>query len=107
MPHQLRGHYPAHPLSILNLRSLYHGATQDVAQLHSIVETLPSKHPASGLDHLFIVLGYDIWTRAHSEDAENEDSWLLASYQRGRGRSSTFCTYRMSEENPQGFVLGY
>ncbi|KAH8994687.1 hypothetical protein EDB86DRAFT_3078049 [Lactarius hatsudake] len=69
---------------LLNICSLYHSSTQDVALLHSIIDTLPSKPPASGLDHLVIVPGHGIWTGAHPEDAENEGSWLLASYQRGR-----------------------
>ncbi|KAH9016947.1 hypothetical protein EDB85DRAFT_2155538 [Lactarius pseudohatsudake] len=57
---------------------------QDVALLDGIIEALPSQPPVSGLDHLVIVPGHCIWTGAHPEDAENEDSWLLASYQRMR-----------------------
>ena len=75
---------------LLNLRSLYYSPTYDAAFSRSIVETLPSKSPASGLDHLVIVPGHAIWTGAHLGDVENEDSWILAPYQRGRGRPSIF-----------------
>ncbi|KAI0256420.1 hypothetical protein BJV78DRAFT_1278911 [Lactifluus subvellereus] len=74
---------------LLNLRYLY-SPTRDVALLRSIIETLPSRPSASGLDHLVIVPGHAIWIGARSEDAEDEDSWLLAPYQRGRGRPSIF-----------------
>ncbi len=75
---------------LLNFRSLVTSPTKDAALPRSIVETLPVKSPASGLDHLVIVPGHAIWIGAHPEDAENEDSWLLASYQRGRKRPSIF-----------------
>ncbi|KAH9033122.1 hypothetical protein EDB84DRAFT_107446 [Lactarius hengduanensis] len=95
---------------LLNLRSLYHSPTQDVALLRSIVETLPSRPPASGLDHLVIVPGHGIWTGAHAEDAENEDSWLLASYQRGRGRPSIFRAHishgsQIASEDPKALLV--
>lgn len=74
---------------LLNIRYLY-SPTRNVALLRSIIETLPSRRSASGLDHLVIVPGHAIWIGARSEDAEDEDSWLLAPYQRGRGRPSIF-----------------
>jgi hypothetical protein len=59
--------------------------------LRSIVEALPERRPsASGLDHLVIVPGHSIWIGARAEDAEVEDSWLLASYQKGRRRPTVF-----------------
>ena len=75
---------------LLNLRSLYNSPTQDTLLPRSIVETLSSKPSALDLNHLVIVPGHGIWTGAHPEDAENEDEWILASYQRGRGRPSIF-----------------
>ena len=75
---------------LLNFRSLSYEPTRDASLLRSILETLPSKSSASNLDHLVIVPGHGIWTGAHAEDAENEDAWILASYQRGRGRPSIF-----------------
>ena len=75
---------------LLNLRSLYYGSIRDASLPRSIVETLPSRSSAKGLDHLVIVPGHGIWTGAHPEDAENEDAWILASYQKGRGRPSIF-----------------
>ena len=80
---------------LLNLRLFYlddsptiHNPTQ---LLRSIVETLPERRPsASGLDHLVIVPGHAIWVGAHEDEAEMEDSWLLASYQKGRRRPSVF-----------------
>ena len=59
--------------------------------LRSIVDSLPERRPsASGLDHLVIVPGHAIWIGARWEDAEVEDSWLLASYQKGRRRPTVF-----------------
>jgi len=59
--------------------------------LHSIVEALPERRPStSGLDHLVIVPGHAIWIGAREVDAEQEDSWLLAPYQKGRGRPTVF-----------------
>jgi len=59
--------------------------------LRSIVEALPERRPSvSDLDHLVIVPGHAIWIGAHEEEAEVEDSWLLASYQKGRGRPTVF-----------------
>jgi hypothetical protein len=57
----------------------------------SIVEALPERRlSASGLDHLVIVPGHAIWIGAREEEAEVEDSWLLASYQKGRRRPTVF-----------------
>ena len=65
--------------------------TQNAPLLRSIVEALPERRPsASGLDHLVIVPGHAIWIGAHAEEAEEEDSWLLASYQKGRRRPTVF-----------------
>jgi hypothetical protein len=81
---------------LLNFRSFYLNdspAIQNAAPLllRSIVEALPEPRPsASGLDHLVIVPGHAIWIGAHGEDAEVEDSWLLASYQKGRRRPTVF-----------------
>ena len=81
---------------LLNFRSLYLGdspTTQNAAPLlRSIVEALPERRPSasSGLDHLVIVPGHAIWIGARGEDAEVEDSWLLASYQKGRRRPTVF-----------------
>jgi hypothetical protein len=62
--------------------------------LRSIVEALPEPRPsASGLDHLVIVPGHAIWIGSHDEEAEQEDSWLLASYQKGRRRPTVFRTH--------------
>jgi hypothetical protein len=72
----------------LNFRHHY-SPIRNVA-LRSIIETLPSRPSASALDHLVIVPGHAIWIGARVEDTEDEDSWLLAPYQRGRGRPSIF-----------------
>ncbi|KAH9027344.1 hypothetical protein EDB85DRAFT_2148628 [Lactarius pseudohatsudake] len=77
---------------------------KDVALLHGIIEALPSQPPASGLDHLVIVPGHCIWTGAHAEDPENEDSWLLASYQRGCGHPSIFRAH-ISRGTPRQVLL--
>ncbi|KAH9014924.1 hypothetical protein EDB85DRAFT_1876171, partial [Lactarius pseudohatsudake] len=53
-----------------------------------------------GLDHLVIIPGHCIWTGAHAKDAENEDSWLLASYQRMRA-SVHILRAHLSWVNPQ------
>ncbi len=59
--------------------------------LRSIVEAVPERRPsASGLDHLVIVPGHAIWIGSRDEDADVEDSWLLASYQKGRRRPTIF-----------------
>jgi hypothetical protein len=61
--------------------------------LRSIVDALPERRLSSsapGLDHLVIVPGHAIWIGARGEDAEVEDSWLLASYQKGRRRPTVF-----------------
>ena len=78
---------------LLNLRSFYldDSATKNAPLLRSIVEALPVRpSAASGLDHLVIVPGHGIWIGAEAEDAEAEDSWLLALYQKGRRRPSVF-----------------
>ncbi len=80
---------------LLNFRSFYHDSPtiQNAAPLlRSIVEALPEQRPSalSGLDHLVIVPGHAIWIGARGEDAEVEDSWLLASYQKGRRRPTVF-----------------
>ncbi|KAH9985830.1 hypothetical protein BJV74DRAFT_846469 [Russula compacta] len=73
---------------LLNFRFLY-GRTQRLPLLRSIVEALPTRPSTSlSLDHLVIVPGHAIWIGARSEDAEADDSWLLASYQKGRRRPS-------------------
>ena len=79
----------------LNLRSFYLDSPTTIQNaaplLRSIVETLPERRPyAPGLDHLVIVPGHAIWIGARGEDAEVEDSWLLASYQKGRRRPAIF-----------------
>jgi hypothetical protein len=74
---------------LLNLR-LFYSPAQHTPLLRSILATLPTRPFASGLDHLVIVPGHGIWTGSRSEDAEVEDSWLLASYQKGRQRPSIF-----------------
>ncbi|KAH9016943.1 hypothetical protein EDB85DRAFT_2122389, partial [Lactarius pseudohatsudake] len=66
--------------------------------------------PASGLDHLVIVPGHCIWTGAHAEDAENEDSWLLASYQRGCGHPSIFRAHisvdpQIASDDPEALLV--
>src|SRR6266705_3145429 len=79
---------------LLNFRSFYLDSPtiQNAPPLlRSIVEALPERRPsASGLDHLVIVPGHSIWIGAREEDAEVEDSWLLASYQKGRRRPTVF-----------------
>lgn len=79
---------------LLNFRSFYldgSAATRNAQLLRSIVEALPVRpSAASGLDHLVIVPGHGIWTGARAEDAEVEDSWLLALFQKGRRRPSVF-----------------
>lgn len=79
---------------LLNFRSFYLDSPtiQNAAPLlRSVVEALPQRQPsASGLDHLVIVPGHGIWIGAREEDAEVEDSWLLASYQKGRRRPAVF-----------------
>ena len=72
----------------INFRHLY-SPIRNVA-LRSIIETLPSRPSASVLDHLVIVPGHAVWIGARAEEAEDEDSWLLAPYQRGRRRPSIF-----------------
>ncbi|KAH9163949.1 hypothetical protein EDB89DRAFT_1893254, partial [Lactarius sanguifluus] len=72
-----------------------------------IIETLPSRPSAPGLDHLVIVPGYGIWTGAHPE---NEDSRLLASYQRGRGHPSIFRAHisrgsQIASEDPKALLI--
>lgn len=42
------------------------------------------------LDHLVIVPGHGIWTGAEEEDILDEKYWLLAEYQRNRGRPAVF-----------------
>ncbi|KAH9954912.1 hypothetical protein BGW80DRAFT_1397374 [Lactifluus volemus] len=73
----------------VNFRHHYQSPIQNVA-LRSIIETLPSRPSSSVLNHLVIVPGHAIWIGARADDAEDEDSWLLAPYQRGRGRPSIF-----------------
>jgi hypothetical protein len=79
---------------LLNFHSFYLNSPsiQNAVPLpRSIVEALPEPRPsASGLDHLVIVPGHAIWIGAREEDAEVEDSWLLASYQKGRRRPAVF-----------------
>ena len=79
---------------LLNFRSFYLDSPtiQNAAPLlRSVVEALPQRQPSvSGLDHLVIVPGHGIWIGAREEDAEVEDSWLLASYQKGRRRPAVF-----------------
>ncbi|KAF8256908.1 hypothetical protein EI94DRAFT_1671780 [Lactarius quietus] len=100
--------FPRH--RILNLRSLYHNPIQDISLPCSIVETLPSKSSVSALDHLVIVPGHGIWTGVHPEEAENEDAWILASYQRGRGRPSIFHAHiargsQIASEDPKALLI--
>ncbi|TFY78573.1 hypothetical protein EWM64_g5441 [Hericium alpestre] len=38
------------------------------------------------LTHLIVVPGHGIWTGAHDREVLDESSWILAPYQRGRGR---------------------
>lgn len=95
---------------LLNLRSLYYGTTRHTSLLRSIVETLPSRSSAKSLDHLVIVPGHGIWTGAHPEDAENEDAWILASYQKGRGRPSIFRAHiargsQIASEDPKALLI--
>ncbi|KAI0259207.1 hypothetical protein BC834DRAFT_640895 [Gloeopeniophorella convolvens] len=76
----------------------------------SILETLPSKSSALSLNHLVIVPGHGIWTGARPEDAESEDSWLLASYQRGRGRPSVFRAHiargsQIARDDPRALLI--
>ncbi|KAF8499596.1 hypothetical protein F5888DRAFT_1683725 [Russula emetica] len=79
--------------------------------LRSIVEALPERRPsASGLDHLVIVPGHAIWIGAREVDAEVEDSWLLASYQKGRRRPTVFRTHisrgsQIATEDPRALLV--
>lgn len=79
--------------------------------LRSIVETLPERPPsASGLDHLVIVPGHSIWIGAREEDAEVEDSWLLASYQKARRRPTVFRAHisrgsQIATEDPRALLV--
>ena len=79
---------------LLNFRFFYLDSPtfQNVPPLlRSIVEALPERRPSvSGLDHLVIVPGHSIWIGAREEEAEVEDSWLLAPYQKGRRRPAVF-----------------
>jgi hypothetical protein len=79
---------------LLNFRHFFYPDSpthqKNAPLLRSIVEALPERPPASGLDHLVIVPGHGIWIGAREEDAEVEDSWLLASYQKGRRRPAVF-----------------
>ena len=81
---------------LLNLRSFYLDSPTNnnnaPLPLRSIVEALPERRPSAGLglDHLVIVPGHAIWIGAREADAGVEDSWLLASYQKGRRRPTVF-----------------
>ena len=80
---------------LLNVRSYYLDSptiqNNAAPLLRSVVDALPEPLPsASALDHLVIVPGHAIWIGARGEDAEVEDSWLLASYQTGRRRPTVF-----------------
>ncbi|KAH9963816.1 hypothetical protein BC827DRAFT_1191203 [Russula dissimulans] len=94
---------------LLNFR-LY-SQTRNVPLPRSIVETLPTRPPTvEGLDHLVIVPGHAIWIGALSEDAEVEDSWLLAQYQKGRGRPSIFRAHisrgsEIATEDPRALLV--
>ncbi len=72
--------------------SLWDGSTAfSRLRFRSIVDTLPPRPAASqSLDHLVVVAGHRIWIGARAEDAEDDDAWVLSSWQRGRGRPSLF-----------------
>ncbi len=72
--------------------SLWDGSTAfSRLRFRSIVDTLPPRPAASqSLDHLVVVVGHGIWIGARAEDAEDDDAWVLSSWQRGRGRPSLF-----------------
>jgi hypothetical protein len=81
-------------------------------RLRSIVEALPERRPSAalGLDHLVIVPGHAIWIGAREEDAEVEDSWLLASYQKGRRRPIVFREHislgsQIATEDPRALLI--
>ena len=56
----------------------------------SIAATLERSIQRRLLDHLVIVPGHGIWTGAEEEDILDEKYWLLAEYQRNRGRPAVF-----------------
>ncbi|KAI0279510.1 hypothetical protein BGY98DRAFT_968542 [Russula aff. rugulosa BPL654] len=99
---------------LLNFHSFYLNSPtiQNAAPLlRSIVEALPEPRlSTSGLDHLVIVPGHAIWIGAREEDAEAEDSWLLASYQKGRRRPAVFRSHisrgsQIATEDPRALLV--
>ncbi|KZV71154.1 hypothetical protein PENSPDRAFT_752015 [Peniophora sp. CONT] len=56
----------------------------------SIAATLERPVQRRLLDHLVIVPGHGIWTGAEEEDILDEKYWLLAEFQRNRGRPAVF-----------------
>ncbi|KAI0295861.1 hypothetical protein B0F90DRAFT_1637318 [Multifurca ochricompacta] len=95
----------------LNLRYIYTPTTryQHVFPPRSIIDTLPATLKV-GLDHLVIVPGHSIWTGSRPEDAEVEESWILASYQKGRRRPSIFRAHisrgsQIAIEDPRALLV--
>ncbi|KAI9510926.1 hypothetical protein F5148DRAFT_1010229 [Russula earlei] len=94
---------------LLHLRLYFQN--HNVPPPRSVLDTLPERPPSvSDLDHLVIVPGHAIWIGALAQDAEVEDSWLLASYQRARRRPSIFRAHiargaQIATEDPRALLV--
>lgn len=56
----------------------------DYAIPNSLVSTIVRN--TGNLTHLIMVPGHGIWTGAHTRELADESAWILAPYQRGKGR---------------------
>ncbi|KAI0319603.1 hypothetical protein OF83DRAFT_769532 [Amylostereum chailletii] len=56
----------------------------------SVAATLRRPARARTFDHLVVVPGHGIWTGTKEEDALDERLWVMADYQRGKGRPRVF-----------------
>ncbi|TFY71617.1 hypothetical protein EVG20_g1394 [Dentipellis fragilis] len=75
---------------LLNLRHYFFsfdiGHAKTCGEYFEDAQSVERPASISNLKHLIIVPGHGIWTGAHEREILDEDSWVLASYQRGRGR---------------------
>ncbi|KAI0033458.1 hypothetical protein K488DRAFT_14497, partial [Vararia minispora EC-137] len=76
----------------------------------SIAATFARPAHARALDHLVLVPGHGVWLGSREEDVLDEGQWLLAEYQRNRGRPATLLSHiqkavEIATEDPGALLI--